>query len=232
VEGAEKAIADIHSRGKRALIVGGTGFYLKALLFGLWQGAKADPKLRAELEKKTNPELYDALYAKDPESALRMGVNDRYRLIRAAELIALTGKTPSELQAEQPSEPDPRFELWITDRDNDELQDRISQRTRAMLKDGLIEEVKSLAAKYPKARALESVGYHEVIQYLNGISPPGRKVAPGEGGLVAEIELATRQLVKRQRTWFRSQPTAKWFILDRDRKALAQEFNRLYGVSA
>lgn len=211
------AIDRIHSRGKRALITGGTGFYLKALIYGLWEDSRSAPEVRKELEKIDSPTLYRELEARDPESAHRIGVNDRYRLLRSHELLRVTGKTPSQLEAESATKPaDPRFELWIVDRDPAELESRIAERTQAMLKLGLIEETQALRARYPGAPALSSVGYAQVQAYLDGVVPTGRKLKPGIDGLADEIILATRQLVKRQRTWFRGQHDGQWFTLSDD----------------
>jgi tRNA dimethylallyltransferase len=228
VREANTALEDIRSRGGRALVVGGSGFYLKALLYGLWDAPPADVALRAELEGRTSPELYAELEKRDPESAYRIGVNDRYRLVRALELLHLTGKSPSELQAAK-HDPDPRFRLWVIDRTQEELIKRVAQRTRAMVRSGLIEEVRMVAERFPGARPLGSVGYAQVLEHLAGRSPAGRKVPPGIEGLESEVELATRQLIKRQRTWFRGQKIARWFVLDQDRAALEAEWRELYG---
>ncbi|MEK6578940.1 MAG: tRNA (adenosine(37)-N6)-dimethylallyltransferase MiaA [Bdellovibrionota bacterium] len=225
VRETESALSDICSRGKIPLIVGGTGFYLKALFFGLWESGKADPVIREKLEKYSNQELYERLEKIDSVSALRMGVNDRYRLIRALEIFELSGKTPTELQSKQSRNPNPDFQLWVLDRPNSELYERISQRSRDMLNSGFIDEVKTLMQRYPQSRALSAVGYEEVKKYLKGEKPQGRTVPEGMPGLTQEIELATRQLVKKQRTWFRGQKYAKWFILERDRVALKQAFD-------
>ena len=213
------ALEDIHSRGKRAIIVGGTGFYLKALCYGMWEGPAADLKIRAGLDALDPASLFARLKEIDEASAVRIGMNDRYRLTRSIELFELTGKTPSQLAGESPQAPDPRFELWIVDRETEALNLRIRQRTTQMLSDGFIEEVRSLREKYPNARPLAAIGYQEACAFLDGIAPPGRKVAPGMAGLQQEIELGTRQLVKKQRTWFRNLhgrlgKSSKWFQLE------------------
>lgn len=232
VREAEQAITEIHARGNRALIVGGTGFYLKALLFGLWDAPKGDPALREKLGALPSTELHARLAAVDAPAAERIGPRDTYRLIRALEIHALTGRTPSELEAERPRDPDPRFALWILDRDPAELDARIARRTEAMLARGLLEEVRALQARFLGARALGSVGYAQVQDYLAGTPPAGRKPAPGEAGLAEEITLATRQLVKSQRTFFRSlatQAQGKHFVLERDRAPIEATFTELYG---
>lgn len=222
---------EIHGKGKRAMIVGGSGFYLKALLYGLWQAPPTDPKVRSRLQEKSNDELYTLLFQQDERSALRIGKNDRYRMIRALELIELGGKTPSELRDAEPKSPDPKFELWVVDRTPEELYSRIKKRTDAMIQANFIEEVQTLRQKFASQspiRPLSAVGYREVCNFLDGIQPAGRKIPPGIQGLKSEINLATRQLVKSQRTWFRGQKSAHWFELDRDLALLKSAFSDLY----
>jgi len=227
------ALLEIHARGNRALIVGGTSFYLKALLFGLWEGPGTSPEIRSELELFSNEELYSELAGTDSVSATRIGRSDRYRLVRALEIICLSGKTPTELENQIPKAADPRFELWIIDRDGSELEPRILSRTRQMLDDGLIDEVKKLSQDYPRARALNAVGYAEVLRHLRDELPEGRKIKPGLPGLIDEITLSTRQLVKSQRTWFRGfskRVEARQFVLDRDHSLAITEFQKFYSV--
>jgi tRNA dimethylallyltransferase len=218
----------LQAEGKRALIVGGSGFYLKALLYGLWEGAPADPATRTELEKISSPELYEKLYARDSQAALRIGVNDRYRLVRAHELMTVTGKTPSELQAEQNQIPNPALRLLVVDRPNEELYERIERRTSRMLEVGLLDEVRSVRSRFPRSRALGAVGYAQVCDYLDGIAPAGRKISSDEKGLREEITLATRQLVKKQRTWFRGEKYSEHFELPLAQEKLLARLEELY----
>jgi len=206
----EESLSQIHARGRQALVVGGTGFYLKALLYGLWEAPPTDPDLRKELEKGSNQDLFTSLQEKDPASALKIGPNDRYRLIRALEIIALSGKNPSELAHNLPKTPDPRWNVLGVDLPENDLYSRIQARTTRMLEQGLVEETRGLVARYPNARPLDSVGYFETCRYLRGEPPQGRKIREGVLGLQDEIEVATRQLVKRQRTWFRGQKEIEW----------------------
>jgi len=233
VRDCEAAISDIHSRGKRALIVGGTGFYLKAMLYGLWDAPKAPADLRRSLEARSNQELYDELFAVDEEAALRISRNDRYRLIRAAETVSMTGKTPSVLEAEAASRPAVAgLSLYITDRSPDELKTRIAERTELMIASGFVAEVESLLKRYPGVRPFESVGYAEALAYLEGRTPAGRKIPPGIEGLKSEIRLGTHQLAKRQRTWFHGQftrvPDLKFFTLEADREKLSSALSEIY----
>jgi tRNA A37 N6-isopentenylltransferase MiaA len=96
-----------------------------------------------------------------------------------------------------------------------------------MLEAGMIDEVKILFERYPTSRALRAVGYRQTVAYLQGEAPAGRKIAPGLPGLEAEINLATRQLVKQQRTWFKGRPEAKWFIMNDHYDALMKELNAI-----
>jgi tRNA dimethylallyltransferase len=228
------AIDGIHARGARALVVGGTGFYLKGLIHGVWSAPPTDPKLREDLARVDSPALYRELLSVDEPAALRIGGHDRYRLVRAIEILRLSGKTPSQLQAEQSARaPDPRFRVWIVDREQAELELRIETRTRAMLAQGLLDEVRALRARYPDARPLGSVGYREALRHLSGEpAPGGRKPSPGLEGMIEEICLATRQLVKAQRTWFRGQTRGKEFLLDEEREALWAELRSLYSRGA
>lgn len=227
-----EALEQIHSKGKRAIIVGGTGFYLKALLFGLWEApepsTEAREKLRAETAPLSNEALHLRLSTKDKKAALRIPVGDRYRIIRALEIAELSGKKISDLERALPLKPDPRFRLLVIDRPKDELEKRIEERARRALSLGWIEEVQVLLKKYPTARTLDVVGYKQIRSYLEGRKPQGRKTELNLEGLVSEITLATRQLCKRQRTWFKSQRHAKWFELDREREGLMGELGEIY----
>ena len=230
VRAATSAITDIHARGKRALVVGGTGFYLKALTRGLWEGPPTNEEVRGRLENLDSEDLHEKLRARDSMSALRIGPADRYRLIRALEIIEVSGETPTELQARLELRPPlEQFVLWIVDRPSAELEQRIATRAQAMLEQGLLDEVSSLREKSPGARPLSAVGYAQICDYLDGRKPEGRTVRPGLPGLRDEIELATRQLVKRQRTWFRGQHDSPMLTMDRDREELIRRFDEVYG---
>jgi tRNA dimethylallyltransferase len=201
---ALQAIQEIQHRGNRAIVVGGTGFYLKALLFGIWDAPKADPVLREELAQFATQYLFKELSLRDPVYAKRIGPNDRYRLTRAVELLRMTRKTPTEIESEQNTTPDPTMELQILDRPDEELESRIQTRTKQMIQDGIIEEYQRVQTQFGEVRPLQAVGYREVGRYLTNTLPEGRKVRPGLAGLEDEINLATRQLVKSQRTFFRN----------------------------
>jgi len=225
IRAVEPMIAQVRARGNHPIIVGGTGFYLKALLYGMWDAPPAQPELRAELEKLSDDELHEKLRKLDPKSAARIHEHDRYRLTRAIEISQTTGKPLDELERGTAPTPNPAYQLFLIDRED--LDTRIASRTSTMLEQGFVEEVKRIRAQTPDAPALNSVGYRQVVDYLDGKTPPGRKLKPGLQGLEEEITLATRQLVKKQRTWFRGQTEGQWFMLDRDLNNLKTELRAL-----
>lgn len=238
----ERVVESIDARRKRVLIVGGSSFYLQSLLCGLWKTPGTDFILRDSLKGKSNDELFRMLSIKDEKAACRMGVSDRYRLIRALEVIQLTSKTPSELQEEidlnqQRSSSAARYTVYWIDRSKLDFENRIHMRTQQMLQQGLVQEVCALRLKYgTHCRPFRSVGYAQVSDYLDAILPLGRKIKPGLEGLKDEINLATLQLVKKQRTAFRHFMgrmakkffSAQCFELERDHLLLEKAFHKVY----
>ena len=225
----ELALRDIHSRGARALIVGGTGFYLKALTHGMWDAPKSPPELRARLEAHQSSDLFRTLEEKDPAAAQKIGPGDRYRLVRALELIETTGQRVSELEKNHATRPvAPHLHLLVIDRETEELEKRIADRTDQMLQAGLLDEVSTAEKKWGAVRPLEAVGYAQCVAYLKGVPPEGRKLRPGLPGLHDEIVLATRQLVKRQRTWFKGIDGAERFTLPSEANLVNDRLQEIY----
>ncbi len=224
----KKALAEIHSRGKRALIVGGSGFYLKVLRYGMWDAPAGSPEFRAELQGVPLEELFLRLQAQDPVHAQKIGANDRYRLVRALEILALSEKKPSELESGMSRTPDPAFRLFVVDREKTALEERMLVRIRAMLDRGWIEETRVLREKFPGSRILRSVGYAQILDHLDGVKPQGRKLRPGTAGLIDEITLAHHQLAKQQRTWFKSLEPDAIFTLDRDEAVIQEKILKTY----
>lgn len=186
---------------KIPLLVGGTMLYYLAYFEGLDDLPSSTSETRALIEQRLKTEgniaLYNELLAKDPQTAAKISANDKQRLTRFLELIAITGKTPSELYqnqtTDQPSTPILALGLNI---ERHTLHQRISQRFHHMIEQGFIDEVAelykrpTLTAEHPSMR---SVGYRQIWQYLNGTI--NRETAI-ETGIIA-----TRQLAKRQITW-------------------------------
>ncbi len=198
---ALQSVNEVEGRGKRALFVGGTALYLKTLLRGLFDGPSADPVLRSALEREAEQLGNDALHARlaiaDPSAAARLHPNDRRRVIRALEVIEVTGHPISLLQAEHHRPAPPEVQVWALERPRAELSERIDRRVVQMFVDGLVNEVRALhdAERPPSAVAAQAVGYAEVREYLRG-----------RAGLEAtrmQIQVRTRQFAKRQATWFR-----------------------------
>jgi tRNA dimethylallyltransferase len=204
LERAGKCVRDIESRGKRALFVGGTPLYLKALLHGLFEGPPADRDLRRRLEVEAKrvgaTGLHRRLAEVDPETAARLHPNDLRRIVRALEVWEQTGRPISAWQRQwgarvRDSESRPRC-CWI-DRPRDELYQRINSRVRSMIAAGWVEEAGRLRQMpLPLSREAEqALGYSELFQFLDG-----RRDLEATIGL---IQTRSRQFAKRQLTWFR-----------------------------
>lgn len=210
VELARHAAEDILSRGKIPLFVGGTPLYMKALLYGLFDGPPADAALRAGLladadqaVENDDPEyLHRRLREVDAEAAERLHPNDRKRLVRALEVFLLTGKPISAFQTQfRAHATEPPATVWTLDWPREELHRRIEARVDAMFAAGLVAEVESLLKKYGKLSftASQAVGYREVIAMVRSqetdISILVQKT-------IEEVKAHTRQLARRQCTWF------------------------------
>jgi tRNA dimethylallyltransferase len=200
------AMADSVGRGRMPLVVGGTGLYLRALVRGLAPMPAADAGLRLDLARRGEREGWPALHAQlaqvDPQAAARIRPGDRQRLQRALEVHQLAGRTLSELQAAAPQAPPFRvLKLVLLPADRAALHARIAVRFDAMLAAGFLDEVRRLRADPRRLRpdlpALRAVGYRQAWRHLDGGTD-------AEGFRREAIE-ATRQLAKRQLTWFRAE---------------------------
>ncbi len=205
----DAAIADIQSRGKQVLLVGGAGLYFRAIVDGLFEGPGADPSLRERLETEAAQRgvntLHERLRTCDPISAERIHPNNLVRVIRALEVYELTGVPMSEHQQQwqQENQRYP-FTAFCLTMPRALLYQRIEQRVDVMLANGLIAEVESLlAAGYARDTvALRSFGYKELIAYLDGECTYLEAVA--------QLKQNTRRFAKRQLTWFRKDTRIEW----------------------
>ena len=205
---AVACVRDIEGRGKAALFVGGTPFYLKALLCGLFPSPPVDQDLRGRLEAEAEAAGPAALHARlagvDPGSASRLHPNDVRRVVRALEVWELTGRPLSAWQQQSWwGEGGPRFPpktCLAIDIPRAELYERIDRRVEAMFAAGWVDEVRCLRGlPCPLSReASQGLGYREIADYLDG----RRRLTE----TVAEVQLRTRQFAKRQLTWFRGLP--------------------------
>ncbi len=194
---ALRAIEEINSRGNLAIVVGGSGLYIKALTHGLAPLPTSDPKLREKLNAMSLDELRSQLIELDPETARKIDVKNRRRLVRALEICLLTGKPASVVMGGVVATSlgtIPATGVFVF-RDRQELYERINQRVEAMFEKGVIEEVRGSGAT--SATASQMIGLREIRQLLEG------KMSLLQ--CIAQIQQETRRYAKRQLTWFRRQ---------------------------
>jgi len=210
VRDARRAIDDIRARGKLPLLVGGTMLYFRALRRGLANMPAADPAVRAAIDTEAAlrgwPALHAELAALDPVSARRIQPNDAQRIQRALEVHRLTGKTLTELHAAQPTNADLTFAAyaWVPN-DREQLYAVIEQRFHAMMRAGLLTEVRKLYARgdlNADLPAIRAVGYRQLWEHLYGRDTL-------ESAIQRAI-FATRHLARRQLIWLRAEPEIQW----------------------
>lgn len=225
-------MAQITRQGRIPLLVGGTMLYFRALAGGLADLPAADAGLRARFEQEAAESGWPALHARlrelDPVIAKRIHPNDPQRIQRALEVISLTGRPMSELQAEQNQQQaedcDYRIlRLVVCPDDRAVLHRRINERFEQMLQQGLLEEVRALLQRgdlNPAMPAMRCVGYRQAWSHLHG------EIDQLE--MVRKAQAATRQLAKRQLTWLRQETEALWYDLQWEsvRKTVLLDFDR------
>ncbi|MDB4959704.1 MAG: tRNA delta(2)-isopentenylpyrophosphate transferase [Myxococcales bacterium] len=205
---ADRAIEEVTARGKHAIICGGTGLYVRALLLGLFDGPPADPEVRAELGKLDVAELRSELERIDAKSAEKIERNDVKRMIRALEVYRLTGEPMSAHQARHDHKTLPRrypVRLVGLAPEREALYQAIDQRVDEMLAAGLEQEVLALREQgfAPPLRSQQAIGYAEI-----------HALAEGQVDRVRTIELIkrnSRHYARRQLSWYRSDPTITWY---------------------
>jgi tRNA dimethylallyltransferase len=218
-------IDELAAKDKTAIVVGGTGLYLKALFHGLFSGATSNTLVRERLRRQANKgggaELYQRLFEVDPVTANRLHPHDLFRIIRALEVWECTGRPMSVLQKKHGFKERPFRTLKIgLTRPRSELYDSINSRADEMMTLGLLEEVKELIKKGygPHLKSMQALGYRHMVQHLIA----GVKIAE----TVRKMKRDTRHYAKRQLTWFRGDQEVTWFHPqeEEDIRRLVREF--------
>jgi len=213
---AQKAVEEIQARGRVPVFCGGTGLYFKAFLSGLGEAPAANPELRARLEALPFEALLQELRERDLAAYEKIDKQNPRRVIRAVEVIRLTGQKFSQQRAEwkaQGAVP-PKTNFYCFTRSPADLHARINRRVDAMFARGLVDETRELLKQglVENQTAMQAIGYRQVAEHLRG---EPRKLS----GLAETIELVktkTRQFAKRQLTWFHRQLDPKWMELQPD----------------
>jgi tRNA dimethylallyltransferase len=209
---ADAAMKAIRARGRTPLFVGGTMLYFRALQSGLARLPAADPAIRQRIEERAGVTGWPALHAElarlDPVAAARIRPNDRQRIQRALEVIERTGRPLSAQLAEnlRGATRSEYLRLVLAPADRAALAQRIAERFDAMLRQGLLDELRALRARgdlHAELPAMRLIGYRQLWSHLEG----GASLAES----VEKAVIATRQLARRQLTWLRAEPGAEWF---------------------
>lgn len=230
---ASRVISEIEATGKVALLVGGTGFYLRALEGGIFeQPVKTDQELRHRLKeilaRRGAAHLHRMLTRLDPEAAARIQVNDWSRSTRALEVLLQTGRSITYWYSRMPEPPElaSRLRVFALEPPREELYRRINLRVDEMFAAGLVDEVRSLleSGLSPQAKSLGAHGYRRVVEYLLG----KRDYA----SCVEQTKIDTRHYAKRQLTWWRGRPGVEWLHGFGSDEAMAEEVLRRLSIPA
>ncbi len=227
---AAEKIREISARGRRVILAGGTGLYIKALTKGLFKGPGADPafraKLRARMDRFGVESLYRELHEKDAEAAARIHPNDSIRIIRALEVLEKTGRSITAQHDVHGFREQPYATLKIgLTLDRKSLYDRINARCGDMIVRGLVDEARKLLKMGYRGnlKPMQALGYKQILKYLNG-----------EYDLPAaleEIMRETRRYAKRQLTWFGADPEIEWHCPD-EISLLEKKINEFFSHDA
>jgi tRNA dimethylallyltransferase len=217
---ADEACADIARRGALPIVSGGAGFYLKNFIWGLPEAPPSDPEVRARLKQEMRAKgaapLMAELAAGDPASAGAIHPNDEYRLLRALEVLRLSGRPLSSFRTAG-DHPRRRFRVIGLSRPRDELYRRINERCAAMFRLGLPVEVRRLseAGYTPDDPGLRAIGYREFfVRDIDGKN--GWRLSEDLAGVEALVAQNSRRYAKRQITFFASIPGVKWITAGAD----------------
>jgi len=209
---AQLAVTEIQARGRVPIFCGGTGLYFKAYLSGLGEAPATDPALRAELESAPFETLLHELRERDPSAYAQIDKQNPRRVVRALEVIRLTGKPFSAQRAEWKSGPENRQagNFFCFSRQPADLRARIDFRVDEMFRRGLVAETEQLLTQglAQNKNAMQAIGYRQVVEHLRG--------ERSRSETIELVKVRTRQFAKRQLTWFRRHAHAEWLELTAD----------------
>lgn len=212
---ADSAAEKIQAKGKPVIASGGTALYIKAMLFGLFEGPGSDEAVRKELnlqlEQTGRAEMHKKLTAVDPDAAVRIHLNDTKRVIRALEVYELTGRPISDFQQQWNGGPkDHNWTIIGLNRPKEVQSSRINARVKKMIQLGLVAETAGLLAEEEPLsdQARCAIGYAEIIEHLQG------EISLEDA--VEKIKINTRRFAKSQRTWFKTFGSVTWIDIEED----------------
>ena len=212
---AHKTIRSIFSRNKVPIVIGGTGFYIHALIYGPPQGPQSVPEVREELEKQMQELGTDALYEKlksqDPEYAKTITGADRHKIVRALEIMSITKKKVSDFPKMQRENIPYDFRCWFLYTSKEKLYPHIEMRCDEMIAKGFIDEVRKLENEGLRKNSIasQSIGYRQCLEFLDSNGSPDDFIE-----FMAAFKRASRRYAKRQFTWFKKEPLFRWLNVE------------------
>ncbi len=222
---ADSVINGVTGRGKRVILVGGTGLYIRVLLKGLQSGPPPDAEIRArisELARKDGwPALHEQLRTRDPETHARLHPNDGVRILRALEVHEQTGTPISEWQRDHAfAEARYPFEMVAIERSREDLSGRIDARLEQMMDLGFLTEVEALlaAGNSRESKPMQGLGYKRLCEHLAGETTLSEAMD--------RVRSDTRRLAKRQRTWFNGEKSSAW--IDADNRKIIETASKFF----
>lgn len=212
----QRAFKEILARENVPIVVGGSGFYIHALLYGPPQGPPSNPEVREQLEKQMHDlgaeVLYERLQMFDPQYAATISEFDRHKIVRALEIMAIAEKRVSDFpKPDKLQEQEYDFRCWFLYYPKARLYARIEKRCEEMIEKGLIDEVKALEklGLRENPTASQAIGYRQALEFLQSA-----QTKEDYQNFISAFKKASRQYSKRQFTWFRKEPIFRWLNID------------------
>ncbi|MBN2478914.1 MAG: tRNA (adenosine(37)-N6)-dimethylallyltransferase MiaA [Parachlamydiales bacterium] len=223
---AHAACRQIILKNKVPIVVGGSGFYIHAFLYGPPLGPPSNKNIRDQLEEKLRdlgPEiLYERLQMLDPEYAKTITEKDKHKIVRALEIMTITQKKVSEIPKPKVKESDLyNYRLWFLHYPKEEIYKMVNARCDEMIENGFIQEVEKLQKQglENNSSCSNAIGYRQCLKYLNSSRTEEDMIS-----FIHEFKKASRKFVKRQFTWFKKEPHFRWLNLEEIGKEKAKEY--------